>query len=177
MASSSPGTNHRHSNTPACPTISMRWHHTLALFTSNANAPDPSSPDSTPPTLIATRGWLVSARRNPASNLKTHTSRLTSPTTVPFEQKGFPRQFLQCVSSPLRKTKCSTRFALNLASLSLATTKIKSGLNPRSTHPSSGPTRCDYWSVSASKSTAPSSKATARTPFVKASSPTTRSLS
>jgi len=140
MASSSPGTNHRHSNAPACHEIPMHRNPTLALSTSIANVPDPSSPDSTPHTLIATRGWLVSARRNPASNLKTHTSRLISLTTVPFEQKGFPRRFLQFVSSPLRKTKCSTRFALNLASLFSATTKIESGLNPRSTHPSSGPT-------------------------------------
>jgi hypothetical protein len=75
MESSSQGTNHRHSSTPARPTISMRWHPRLVLSASNVNAPNLSLPDSTPPTLIGTRGWQVSARRNPALNHKTHTSR------------------------------------------------------------------------------------------------------
>jgi hypothetical protein len=177
MESSSQGINCCHSNAPACPTTSMRQHPTLAQSTSNVDALDPSLPDFTPPTPIATRGWQVSVRRNPASNQKTHTSRLPSPTTVPFEHTGFPRLFLPCVCSPSRKMKCSTSFALNLASWSLATMRIASGLNPRSMHPSSVLTRCNYWSVLLSNGNAHSSKATTRTPFVKASSPTMRSLS
>ena len=105
MESSSQDTNCRHSNVPACPTTSIRWHLTLALSTSNVNAPDPSLSDSNPPTPIATRGWQASVRRNLASSHKTHMSRLTLPTTAPFEQKEFPRLSLPC------KTDLNTRRA------------------------------------------------------------------